>query len=149
MFETIVAGVDGSEASDKAIRIACDMAQKYGAELHLVHSPQPETAVYATAAVAGFPAVAEMPTQAELDQAGEEIMKLALAIAAECGQPSPQTHMLRGDPADELVDCAARVGADLIVTGRRGLGNLAGLVLGSTSQRISHHAKCAVLTVAH
>ena len=70
MFETIVVGVDGSEASDKAIRIACDLAQKYGAELHMVHSPQPETAVYATAAVAGFPAVAEMPTQDELDKAG-------------------------------------------------------------------------------
>mgnify|MGYP001254232059 CR=1 FL=1 len=148
MFETIVVGVDGSEASDKAIRMACDLAQKYGTDLHLVHSPQPETAVYATAAVAGFPAVAEMPTQDELDQAGEEIMKLALAITAGAGMTDVQTHMLRGDPANELIDCAARVGADLIVTGRRGLGNLAGLVLGSTSQRIMHHAKCAVLTVA-
>ena len=147
MFETIVAGVDGSEASDKAIRIACDMAQKYGAELHLVHSPQPETAVYATAAVAGFPAVAEMPTQEELDQAGEEVMKMAVALATEAGQGGVQTHMLRGDPADQLIACAERIGADLIVTGRRGLGNLAGLVLGSTSQRIMHHAKCAVLTV--
>ena len=148
MFETIVVGVDGSEASDKAIRMACDLAQKYGTDLHLVHSPQPETAVYATAAVAGFPAVAEMPTQDELDQAGEEIMKLARAITAGAGMTDVQTHMLRGDPANELIDCAARVGADLIVTGRRGLGNLAGLVLGSTSQRIMHHAKCAVLTVA-
>ncbi|MAC82070.1 MAG: universal stress protein [Rhodobacteraceae bacterium] len=147
MFESIVVGVDGSEASEKAIRIACDLAQKYKAGLHLVHSPQPETAVYATAAVAGFPAVAEMPTQEELDQAGEEVMKLALATAAEAGQPDVQTHMLRGDPADQLIDCAERVGADLIVTGRRGLGNLAGIVLGSTSQRIAHHAKCAVLTV--
>lgn len=147
MFESIVVGVDGSEASDKAIRIACDLATKYNTKLHLVHSPQPETAVYATAAVAGFPAVAEMPTQEELDQAGEEVMKMAVVTAAEAGQPDVDTHMLRGDPADQLVECAERVGADLIVTGRRGLGNLAGIVLGSTSQRIAHHAKCAVLTV--
>ncbi len=147
MFETIVVGVDGSEPSDKAVRIACDMATKYGAEVHLVNSPQPETAVYATAAIAGFPTVAEMPSLEELDQAGEEILKIAKGIAAEVGQDRVTTHLLRGDPADQLIDCAAMVGADLIVTGRRGLGNLAGLVLGSTSQRISHHAKCAYLSV--
>lgn len=147
MFETIVVGVDGSEASDKAVRIAADLAQKYGSDLHLVHSPQPETAIYASAAVAGFPTVAEMPTVEELDKAGQEVLKLAAGVAAEAGMAETKPHLLRGDPADELIDCAAMVGADLIVTGRRGLGNLAGLVLGSTSQKISHHAKCAVLTV--
>lgn len=148
MFETIVVGVDGSKASDKAIQIACDLAQKYKADLHIVHSPQPETAVYATAAVAGFPAVADMPTVEELDKAGEEVLRMAVLAAAEAGQPDVQTHMKRGDPADQMIECAAMVGADLIITGRRGLGNIAGLVLGSTSQRIMHHAKCAVMTVA-
>ncbi|MGV6850513.1 MAG: universal stress protein [Marinibacterium sp.] len=146
MFETIVVGTDGSEASDKAVRIAADLAQKYAAELHLVHSPQPETAVYASAAIAGFPAVAEMPTAEELNRAGEEILKRAQGIAGDAGSVEAIPHLMPGDPADELIDCAAMVGADLIVTGRRGLGNLAGLVLGSTSQKISHHAKCAVLT---
>ena len=73
--------------------------------------------------------------------------RVAEALAAECGQEKVTTHLLRGDPADQMIDCAAMVGADLIVTGRRGLGNLAGMLLGSTSQRISHHAQCAVLTV--
>lgn len=147
MFETIVVGVDGSKASDKAISVACDLATKYKADLHIVHSPQAETAVYATAAVAGFPAVADMPTTAELDKAGEEVVRMAVLTAAEAGQKDVQTHMMRGDPADQLIECAAMVGADLIVTGRRGLGNIAGLVLGSTTQRIMHHAKCAVMTV--
>lgn len=148
MFDTILVGVDGSDASDKAVRMACDLAQKYGSELHLQHSPQPETAAYASASIAGFATVADMPTIEELDKAGEEVLAAATALAKASGHENATTHLLRGDPADQLIECAAMVGADLIVTGRRGLGNLAGMVLGSTSQRISHHAKCAYLTVA-
>ncbi|MEM8728627.1 MAG: universal stress protein [Pseudomonadota bacterium] len=148
MFQTIVVGVDGSEPSDKALRMACDLARKYDAILHLVHSPQQEATVFASAAVVGLPAVADIPTQVSLDALGQAILSQAKAIAAECGRPDVHTHLLQGDPGDEIVECAVRVDADLIVTGRLGLGNLAGLVLGSTTQRIMHDAKCAVLTVA-
>ena len=52
-----------------------------------------------------------------------------------------------GIPAGEVLKAREKYDADLIVCGRRGLGNIAGAVLGSTSSRIAHDADCAVLTV--
>ncbi|MEM7731178.1 MAG: universal stress protein [Pseudomonadota bacterium] len=148
MFSKIVIGIDGSEASESALRIACDIAKKYGSELHLVHTPQPKTVAFATGAAAGYHAVVTMPSDEEVQQAVEKITAAGSKIAKECDQPIAQTYTARGNPVDELIACADQCGADLIVTGRRGLGNIGSLVLGSTSQGVAHNAKCAVLTVA-
>ena len=54
---------------------------------------------------------------------------------------------LDGYPPDTLVDYAHNVGASLLVVGSRGRGELAALVLGSTSHRSIHLAECDVLVV--
>ena len=43
MFNKIVVGVDGSDPSMSALVAACDLAKKYSANLHLVHSPEVES----------------------------------------------------------------------------------------------------------
>ena len=88
-----------------------------------------------------------MPDVEEVHVAGEKILSAGKALAKENGQTVSQTYMNVGDPADEIVACADACGADLIVTGRRGLGSFGALVQGSTSQRINHLAKCACLSV--
>ncbi|KAA3619005.1 MAG: universal stress protein [Proteobacteria bacterium] len=55
--------------------------------------------------------------------------------------------MLRGDPAAELIRYLNSKGADAVVSGSRGLGNLRGLVIGSVSQKLSQHAPCACIMV--
>ena len=147
MFSKIVVGLDGSEISENALRIACDLAQKYESELHLVHTPQPATVAFALGAVAGYHAAATMPSAEEVQQAVDKIINSGEAIAKECGVKVASTHTERGDPAEQIVACAEDCGADLIVTGRRGLGSLGALVQGSTSQSIGHLAKCACLTI--
>jgi nucleotide-binding universal stress UspA family protein len=54
---------------------------------------------------------------------------------------------LDGYPPDTLVAYAEDVGATLLVVGTRGRGELASLILGSTSSRAIHLAKCDVLVV--
>jgi nucleotide-binding universal stress UspA family protein len=54
---------------------------------------------------------------------------------------------LEGYPPDTLVDYVQNVGADLLVVGSRGRGELAALILGSTSHRAVHLAPCDVLVV--
>ena len=62
MFKKIVVGLDGSETSENALRIASDLASKYSSELHLVHTPQPQTVAFAMGAMPGYHAVTTMPS---------------------------------------------------------------------------------------
>jgi nucleotide-binding universal stress UspA family protein len=98
-------------------------------------------------AVPGYRTVTTMPAPSEIKQAGEKVLDAGRAVAQQHGQKITQTYMDLGDPAHEIVACAEKCGADLIITGRRGLGSLGALVQGSTSQKINHLAKCACMTV--
>ena len=40
-------------------------------------------------------------------------------------------------------------GADLVVVGSRGLGGFKGLLFGSASHQVSHHAQCPVVVIPH
>ncbi|UZD91978.1 universal stress protein [Cognatishimia activa] len=148
MFEKIVVGLDGSETSDKALRTACDLAQKYGSEIHLVHTPQPKTVAFAMGAVAGYHTVTTMPNDEEVTKAANMIIGRGKGIAQDYDLSAVKTYSHRGDPVEEIVACAEGCDADLIVTGRRGLGSLGALIQGSTAQGVAHNAKCACLTVA-
>ncbi len=147
MFKNIVVGFDGSETSEVALRLACDLAQKYESEIHLVHTPQPHTVAFALGATTGYHAATTMPSTEEVKAAAEKLLNEGKVVAKACGQEITHAHMKRGDPAEEIVACADACGADLIVTGRRGLGGIGSLVLGSTTQKVNHLAKCACLSV--
>ncbi|MEM7068288.1 MAG: universal stress protein [Pseudomonadota bacterium] len=148
MFKNIVVGMDGSQPAENALRLACDLAKKYDSQIHLVHTPQPQTVAFAMGAVAGYHAVTTMPSSEEVEASAQKILDSGKDIADEYGQSIANTYSKRGDPAEEIINCAEDCGADLIVTGRRGLGNVSALVLGSTSQQVNHKATCACLSVA-
>lgn len=147
MFSKIVVGMDGSDHSVNALRVACDLAKKYDSEICLVHTPQPETVAFAMGAVTGYHVVTTMPSDEEVQKAAQKIVDKGKSIAAEMGCSITREHILPGDPAHEIVTTAKSFGADLIVTGRRGLGFVGSLVQGSTTQKIGHEATCAMLTV--
>jgi len=147
MFNTIVVGFDGSDMSERALRLACDLGRKYQGDVHLVHIPQPQTVAFAMGGMAGYSTVTTMPSQAEINAGNEKMVAAAEDIAKECDLALAQTHIESGDPGDVMVRYAELSDADLIVTGRRGLGALGSMVQGSTSLRVNHLAKCPVLTV--
>ena len=143
MFEKIVVGVDGSEQSMSALAVASDLAQKYSSQLYLVHSPELET----TGIAVGSSAVMIEPEPDAIAEAGEKVMQAAKDKATELGLTPAECIIGNGNPASEILSCTDKIGADLIVLGRRGLGGLSSLLLGSVSQKVSHDAKCACLTV--
>ncbi len=145
MFEKIVVGVDGSDQATSALVAACDLANKYSADLYLVHSPQLET----TGLAVGSGAVEIKPEPEAIAAAGEQVMEAAKAKAEQEGHPAAECVIGNDSPAHEILKCAEEKDADLIVLGRRGLGSVTSLLLGSVSQKVSHDAKCACMTVSH
>lgn len=143
MFTSILVALDGSDASQKALATACGLAKAFDAELHLVHSPQIET----TAIAVGYTVVETPVTPEQIEQAGKSVMDAAIARATELGAP-PVGHTIGSDdPADDILNMAKLNDVDLIVMGRRGLGSVASLFLGSVSQKVSRGAACSCLTV--
>ena len=145
-MEKIVAGVDGSPSSVKAVGVAADLASKYQAELVLVaveHELSPALAAelesYLRQEHIDVP-VGELPTEH-----AENVLAEARLQAEDNGARKIASRMSRGDPAEEIIGAAQREAADLIVVGSRGHGRLAGLLLGSVAQKIVAHASCPVL----
>ena len=61
--------------------------------------------------------------------------------------PGVDSQVLQGDPRERIVEAARDWKADLLVVGARGLGNLAGALLGSVSTAVLRRATCPVLVI--
>lgn len=143
MFRKIVVGVDGSDPSTNAVKQAAELARLCGAELHLINVPAYETTALVTSGIGGYVPLTPLPQEEGLMEAGRQVVQQAAKAAG----MSAEVYVRQGDASARVIELAEEIDADLIVTGRRGLGGLASLVLGSTTQRIIHGAHCACLSV--
>ncbi|EKE45366.1 hypothetical protein OCGS_0456 [Oceaniovalibus guishaninsula JLT2003] len=143
MFKTILVAVDGSDHSHKAVRYACDLANKYDAALHVVHVPEIEVSTLTL----GAAAMDILPTEDRIEALGRPVADKARGWAEAAGRTPDSVSILRGDAAQAILDAVDEKGADLMVSGRRGFGGLRGLLQGSVSQKLASHATCPVLTV--
>lgn len=138
MNGVIVVGVDESDRSVSAAATACRIAAAFGWEVHAVfvtHVPATMLAV-----LAGVPSAASDFADAQRVAVWERIDP----VLAAADVPSRRVD-LEGYPPDTLVAYAAEVDAEMLVVGSRGRGDLASLVLGSTSHRVLNQAPCDVL----
>jgi nucleotide-binding universal stress UspA family protein len=130
----IVVGVDGSEQSLAALHWAVDEARMRRGKVHLItawHYPP-------------VPSTVEDSGSNDSIHAAERVQADALKTVA--AEDVDITGMLvRGSPATALLDAAKD--ADLLIVGSRGHGGFSGLLLGSTSSQVAHHAPCPVLVV--
>ena len=138
-MERIVVGVDGSEPSNRALRWALQEARLRGAAVQAVHAWTPPY-------VGVHPYTAPVLHPAELERAARELLDHVVAETDAGSPPVPiERHVVEGPAARVLLD--ASKGAALVVVGSRGRGGFAGLLLGSTSQQVCHHATCPVVVV--
>ena len=82
-----------------------------------------------------------------LRKVGEGIAGKTRETLAVMGVQDVTTQVVDGDPAGNIIAAAEHERAELVVMGRQGLGNVAGLVMGSVSHKVAHLAECACLTV--
>jgi nucleotide-binding universal stress UspA family protein len=138
VFSKIVVGTDGSDTANAAVALAAELAERLGAELHLINAFQGASATVA-AAQAGFIAAGAVDVSAALLKAASEEMLTGTA-AGITGKVF--THAIHGAPADAVVQAAEALEADLIVVGSKGMQRR---VIGSVPNSIAHRAPCHVL----
>lgn len=145
MIKNILVPVDGSEYSKNALELACDLADKYDARMHLLHvilSPEAKHTL-----VLGGASVTVDASKEEIEQAGHKVIEAAKKIAAEHGRKDVETDVVGGPTAQRILEYAKDNNIDMIVMGSRGLSDISGLLVGSVSHKVSHLAKCTCVTV--
>mgnify|MGYP003669064085 CR=1 FL=1 len=174
MIKKILVPIDGSEHATKAIDLAADLAGKYKAEIVLFHVLLDHTSIYdlkllaekydaGKAAIESLDSMSEAMVQAadvgyggpiSLPAPMDALRDVGAAIAKNAEQrvrsqsvDKIKTVISSGSAADAILEAAEGEGADMIVMGSRGLGKLAGMLMGSVSHKVSHHATCTVITV--
>ncbi|MGO4491892.1 universal stress protein [Arthrobacter sp. 2YAF22_2] len=139
--QRIVVGVDGSEFSTTALRLAGRLATSLNAPLEVVtclgssdfflasHLPEERT-----------------PSAGELDETAKRLVEESLERAFGDSRPERLTRQVKfGQPAKVLIDESRD--AQLLVVGRRGRGGFLAQVMGSVSGACAAHAYCPVLVV--
>ena len=146
MLKTILVPIDGSGYANRAIDYAGDLASKYDAKivlLHAVHYPfgrLPEE-------LHQFAVSEHLDGPDEVGALVEKMLESAELRALNAGAKETGRDSVIGDPATVILDAAKSFDADLIVMGSRGLGGLKGLLVGSVSDKVLHHAEVPVTIV--
>jgi nucleotide-binding universal stress UspA family protein len=139
----ILVGTDGSEGASRAVDAAARLTVALRAELWIVN-------------VIDGPTREELNkiTQIEkssvgdvLDAISDQILVKAKERSQSLGVPVVHLKSRFGDSAQAILETAHDINADAIFAGKRGRGRLAGVLLGSVSQKLASLAPCMVVIV--
>lgn len=145
MFGKILVAVDGSEHAYKALDVAADLAEKYGASLLVMH----------VVAQHAIPSYFEGLAVEKADQIFKSLgSEVAEKIFAECKARlrerkllSMSTTVVEGEPARAITHLAKTELVDLIAMGTRGLTGIQDMLIGSVAHKVNALSHCPVLTV--
>ena len=138
MYDKILVAVDHSEPSNRAVIAARDLAVLSHGEVWVLHLREREVGV--------------KTGQLTVDETAEEANAEVAAPVEVLTQAGVKAHgevrnTIFGYAAREIVADAEEIGADVIVMGSRGRGDLTGLLLGSTAHKVIHLSHRPVLIV--
>jgi nucleotide-binding universal stress UspA family protein len=139
-LKRIVVPIDLSEFSLQALPYAVAFAQKFGAEVILLHVIEPEFPPPEVGRVR-----LEAPGRDEENVAEDYLKRLRQEVLDE--DLRVRTTVRNGVPFQEITRAATSLGADLIVLTTHGHTGLKHVFLGSTAERVVRHADCPVLVV--
>lgn len=143
---TIVVGIDFSDTGDLAFDHALELAnERENADVHVVYVEDEIAMPRVPAALVG--------AQTESDEILGRVQKRAtdrLDAFVKRARPRMKhivAHVRRGNPADQIVQLAADLEADLIVVGTHGRRGLRRMLLGSVAEQVLRLARCPVFVV--
>lgn len=146
-MDKVLVAIDGSETSDRAVAFAAELAKFADAELLVLTAAQEPTLVAVPMGVMAEVEGVYVTPRDVIESAAGEIVAKAATQAEIAGVTKVQRVIRFGPPARTIVDTAQSEGADVIVMGRRGLGDFGALILGSVTHKVMHLAHLPVVTV--
>ncbi len=139
-FTKVLVGTDFSECASSAVECAADVAQRYGAPLHVMHVwalPHVATSLVIDPGLEWHTPV-EQAARAQLD---------ALIERLRANHVEASSSLLSGVAWEQIVESIALFGADLVVVGAHGRTGLRRALLGSVAERVVRFSSVPVLTV--
>ena len=138
----IMVATDGSSGADRAVDVAAELAKAVAGDLLIATVADSQLAEDARGLARVEGNIGDV-----LEALTAKTLKGAEARARRIGVSRIELRTGAGDVAQSLIDIAAGSSVEMIVLGRRGRGQLAGLLLGSVSQKLVSLAPCAVVVV--
>jgi nucleotide-binding universal stress UspA family protein len=137
----ILVPVDGSEYSKRALDIAVDLASALGAELVIINVVD----LTRVAVMSGGQAQLVGGAFEELKDEGRRLVDEARARVA--GKAPATTHVVEGNPVDEIERAALQMKVSYIVMGTHGRSGLGRAVMGSVAEGVARRAPVPVMIV--
>ncbi len=149
MFKKIMVPVDCTDHAIRAVALASELVLRYGAELIVLHVMKKigSSRVYKELETYARVEHITVSERDNFETVANRIVDWAEGQAQRAGVKAVDQMIASGNPGPAIVNCANKNGVDLIVMGRRGLGRVTELLLGSVSHRVAQLADCACLTV--
>jgi universal stress protein A len=142
-IRSILAPTDFSKHAAKAVRYACLLAERLGAELHLLHVLSDIVPVGPDPMLTPV-----LPPEYYAEAKEQSHQMLDRTLLPEWGRPSAvETAVRWGEPVEEIVAYAREQAIDLVVVATHGRTGLSHVLLGSVAERIVREAPCPVLTI--
>lgn len=147
-INSILVAVDGSENSNRALDLALDLADKFGASVLVLNVSEAPTVTAVPMEPTSYPIDSMVVVSKDLRKFHEETLSRAVD-RAKTAKPNltVDSRLLEGDPAKEIVGAAKEGGFDVIVVGHRGLGKVQEFFLGNVSAKVAHSAQVPVIIV--
>jgi len=146
VFNGVLVATDGSEASQRAVETAAKMAAGEGGTLYILNVIRDMQFPAALSRMAEVERLVGTRTDV-LNYVAQKILNEAKKDAKRHGAKNVEVLTAAGDPATQIVETARDKGVSVIVVGTRGLGGVAGALLGSVSRKVSNIAEQNVLIV--
>ncbi len=139
MFNNILVAVDLEHDThiDDLLRVASDIANAYGAKVHLLHVIGAAPAVVSQFLPENYEAMASDKIEKDL---------AVLAAKVDLAEGAAASSVRFGGVYQEILAHATKIGADLIIVASH-KPNVGDYLLGTTAARIVRHASCSTLVV--
>ncbi|MFO1037011.1 MAG: universal stress protein [Geminicoccaceae bacterium] len=150
MPASILAAVDGSERSWKALGVAADLARARAAGLviiHVVPIPSMNTAIKDYARAEAMPVEEEYARFQEDMGRTDKVAREAERRAREAGLSDVRSLTVEGDAVPTIVAAAAAEQPSAVVMGIHARPGLADIVLGGVAHRVARQLTCEVVLV--